>query len=370
MIIYSIIAIAILCGIIIWTNPHIINLICNTISNKHKQETLLYNIVKATHPRPLSPAYKNPKKLDPVTLQKIKDSQTLSFLIVKDEKIIFEQYYDSHPGSKILSFSAAKSIIGLMIGIALDNVMLRSLDQTVATFFPELKISPEVKIRDLLTMSSGLKWNEHFRNPFADVVKAFYTNDLWNVVKHTRSIYPPGKQFSYRCINTILLGLILEKASEMSVSNFTQKYLWTPIGAEFDALWAVDAYGVPKTFCCIYATARDYAKVGLTLLNKGFFNGQQIVSSDYINQMTTPATYLHDKKGNTVDYYGFHIWITNYNGMTVPYFRGMFGQYVFILPEKNAVIVRLGKKQILPTFNQIPQDVKFYLSAGLQVING
>ncbi len=367
MIIYWIITIALVCGIIIWTNPHIVGIICSTICNKHQQ--LLYNIVKATNPKPLLRLPTKSKKLDPSIIQKIKDSKTLSFLVVKDRQIILEQYYDSQPGSKILSFSAAKSIIGLMIGIALDKGMLHSLDQTVVTFFPELKISPKVKIRDLLTMSSGLKWNENFRNPFADVVKAYYTNDLWNVVKHTRSIFPPGKQFSYKCINSILLGLILEKASGMSLSNFTQKFLWTPIGAEFDALWAVDAHGVPKTFCCIYAAARDYAKVGLTLLNKGFFNGQQIVSSDYIGQMTTAATYLHDKQGNTVDYYGFHIWITKYNGMTVPYFRGMFGQYVFILPKKNAVIVRLGKKRVLPGFNQTPQDVEFYLSAGLQVID-
>ncbi len=349
-------------------NPHILNILFYKVKEKKRTKSSQYSIVKATKPSPLPQAQAYPYPVEEETAKKFRESQTLAFLVIKDGHILTEQYYQSEPSKKILSFSAAKSIIAILIGIALDKGMLESLTQKIAPFFPQLRLAPDITIRDLLTMSSGLKWSEKFLNPFSDVVRAFYSDDLWRIVKRTKSIYPTGKQFSYKCINTILLGLILEKVSQIPVNQFTQKYLWEPMGAEYDALWAKDKKDIQKTFCCIYATARDYAKVGLILLNNGYYNGKQIVSEHYVRQMLSPATYLTDKFGKQVDYYGFQTWIMHYNGMTIPYFRGMFGQYVFILPQKNAIIVRLGERHTLPTMNQDPTDAELYIKAGLQAI--
>ena len=119
----------------------------------------------------------------------------------------------------------------------------------------------------------------------------------------------------------------------------------------------------------MYATARDFAKIGLLLLNKGFYNNKQIVSKFYIEQMLTPATFLKDKNGDIVDYYGLHIWFTKFKGQIIPYIRAMHGQYVFILQKQNSIIVRLGQKRSLKMIDHTPDDVFIYLDAAWDIIH-
>ncbi len=295
--------------------------------------------------------------------------KTSAFIVIQDGKILYEKYFSISDTDKIKSFSVAKSILSLLIGIAIDRGFIPSVAQKIKPYFPDMDLSDSITIRDLLTMSSGLKWNENFDNPFSDVVKAFYTDNLKPLINKTKSVYPPGKQFSYKCINSILLGQILEKASGMSVTDFAYKYLWQPLGSESDALWSTDKNGIVKVFCCFYATPRDYARLGMLILNGGVINGNVIVSKDYLDQMISPALYLRDNTGDSVYYYGYHIWITRYRGLTIPYMQGMFGQYVFIIPEKNAVVVRLGEKRSRQMVHHTPIDVEIYLNAAFDILN-
>ncbi len=367
---YIIVTLILILATIFVLNPHLLNLLRFVTSNIEHYKVFPYIHIKSHQPQPIQKSQYFPVKIpDPVLAQKIKENKTLAFLVIKDNQLITEEYFGIDQNTLIYSFSAAKSVLSVLTGIAIDKKILNSLDQPVAPFFPDLKLFPKLTIRHLLTMSSGLKWNEAFRNPFSDVIKAFFTTDLWQVVKNTKSIYPPGTQFSYKCINSILLGMILAKAAQTPLNEFIEKHLWTPMGAEHDALWITDKKGIVKSFCCLYATARDYAKFGLVLLNKGQFNGNQIVSQQYIQQMLTPASNLHDKNGDPVDYYGLHIWFTHYRGKTIPYIRGMFGQYIFILPEENAIFVRLGSKHKITTGNQTPQDAFLYLDTGYKILD-
>ncbi len=354
--------------IIFLTNPHLINLVLEFSTQNNHKPISSFQTVKANFPKPLPLAPNYPLNIRPELEKQLEEHKTLALLIIKDNQLLVEKYYRIKQEDKVLSYSISKSILSMLIGIAIDNGMIQSLDQKVISFIPELNLSQDLKIKHLLTMSSGLKWNETFMNPFSDVVKAYYGNDLWKIISSTKSVFRPGQQFSYKCINTILLGIILERTSGMTVSDFTQKYLWDQIGAEFDAFWDTDNKGLTKTFCCFHATARDYAKLGLILLNKGFFNGKQIISNNYVNQMLTPAINVAKKHGDRKIRYGLHIWIKEYNGLTIPYMRGMFGQYIFIIPEKKSVIVRLGKKQLLPDLGQSPDNENLYIQTGLDII--
>jgi len=350
--------------------PHFINFLQFGLPKTDHYTAFPYKTIKALRPQLLQTSSIYPITIkNQQTLTQFKDYKTLAFLVIKNQHLLTEEYFNISFEEKINSFSASKSILSILIGIAIDQQAIKSLDQKVAPFFPELVLSEQLTIRHLLTMSSGLKWNENFLSPLSDVAIAYYTNNLWKQVKKTKSIYPPGQRFSYKCLNSILLGQIIERATNIPIYQFAEKYLWTPIGAEYNAFWTTDKYNITKTFCCLYATARDFAKIGLLLLNKGFYNNKQIVSKFYIEQMLTPATFLKDKNGDIVDYYGLHIWFTKFKGQIIPYIRAMHGQYVFILQKQNSIIVRLGQKRSLKMIDHTPDDVFIYLDAAWDIIH-
>ena len=158
--------------------------------------------------------------------------------------------------------------------------------------------------------------------------------------------------------------------TKKSLAENANEYLWQPLGAESDAIWSTDKNGMEKSFCCINATARDFARLGQMVLQHGKWDSVQVIDSNYIKAMTTPASYLKDEKGNTCDWYGYQTWMINYKGHQIPYFRGILGQFIFVVPDENMVIVRLGKK-----IKRDPDDPKYqnddirnYIEAGLQVI--
>lgn len=289
--------------------------------------------------------------------------RTSAYLVVKNDSILFEQYWLGFDKDSVMnSFSVSKTIVSLLVGIAIGEGKIDSINQKVSDYLPEFKNSKyTLRIVDLLTMSSGLSWNEDFANPMSDVVMAYYGTDLDSLIKSVKITDEPGKKWKYQCGNTILLSLILEKATGIAIYKYAQEKLWKPIGATNNAYWGKDKpNGLTKAFCCFYATPRDFAKLGLIVLNKGMYNGKQIVPKEYINAMVEPASWLKNKK-KKVDYYGLHIWKVKYHHDYIPYFSGMFGQYIFIFPKQNAVVVRFGEMinelRILPE----PPDVPLYL---------
>ena len=279
--------------------------------------------------------------------------KTKAFLVIKDDNIVYEKYWENHSIETVSnSFSMAKTIVSLLLGIALEEGKIKSIDEKVSNYLPSFHRNSrnEISIRHLLTMSGGFDWEESGINPLSETAEAYYGTNLKRLVTTQRVVENPGKVFHYQSGNTQLLSMIIEKATGMTISKYAESKLWKKIGAESNAYWSLDDEGGDeKAFCCFYATARDFAKLGRLVLNKGIWKGEQVVSEKYITEMSSPAMELITEDGLTNLVYGYQIWIYNQNNNPVLYFRGLLGQYIFILPNENTIIVRLGEK-IEPNF--------------------
>lgn len=299
---------------------------------------------------PLSASY-NRIRLTPELDSTNKLLETVAFLILKNDSLIYEEYQDQYPAQALSnSFSMAKTMIGLMIGIAIQEGKIKSIDQPVGDFLPEFSKDGKEKItiKHLLSMSSGLDWVEGYSSPLSPTTEAYYGTDLAGLVLNLKMKEEPGKYFRYQSCDTQILAFLLEKATGKHVSDYFHDKIWEPIGAENKAEWSLDKKnGMEKSYCCIFSNARDYARLGKLALHQGNWNGNQIIPQDYFKQAITPSTSLIDEDTDKpVDFYGFQWWlIPRYRGNDIYYARGILGQYIIMIPEKNVVIVRLGKKR-------------------------
>ncbi|MBS9768538.1 MAG: serine hydrolase [Flavobacteriaceae bacterium] len=314
----------------------------------------------------------NLQKLSKENLDYLKKYKTTAFLVIQDNEIIYEKYWKECSDSTLSNlFSATKSIVSLLIGIAIDEGKISSLEDKIGNYIPEFANDERgnISIRNLLTMSSGLDWDEQYTSPLSVTTQAYYGNNLRELVTNQKIATQAGKSFKYLSADTQLLAYIVEKATGKSVSEYAQEKIWKPIGAEHQALWSKDAKnGDIRAFCCFHTNAKDIARIGQLILNKGKWNDQQIVSEKYIKDATTPAKDLVDENGKTVDFYGYQWWILHLNNMEIPYMRGHLGQYIFSIPEKNAVIVRLGE-EVDEEVGQITTDIPEYVRMALPLLN-
>ena len=287
-------------------------------------------------------------KLTKSDLEYHEKMDTKAFLIFQGDTLIYEKYWDEHHDKTVSnSFSAAKSVIGMLVGIAIEEGKINSVDDLAGDYIPEFKKNgrEKITIRHLLTMSAGFDWVESGKNPLSEAAEGYYGTDLYGLVTRLRVIEKPGIKFNYQSGNTQILGFIIEKATGKSINEYAAEKLWIPLGARNDAFWSLDKEGGDeKAFCCMYATARDYALLGQLILNEGFYNGAQIVPEWYMKKMLeTPNMSTKEKVPNMR--YGWHTWIYKNRGNPVYYCRGLMGQYMIAIPHKNRVIVRLGTKR-------------------------
>jgi CubicO group peptidase (beta-lactamase class C family) len=272
----------------------------------------------------------------------LKDNNTVAFLIIQNDSIQYEHYWGKYDETSIVpSFSMAKSITSMLIGCAIGDSLIRSVDEPVTNYIPELKKNgfDKVTIEHLLQMTSGLKFNEGYFNPFGKVATFYYGTNLRKAIRKLKLRTAPGQQFDYVSGNTQLLGLILERAlKNRTVSSYLEEKIWQPLEMEFDASWSLDRKkdGLEKTFCCINARARDYAKIGRLYLNKGRWKDQQIVPEEWVSQSTKP-----DTSRGSAWYYQYQWWLPTQTGDFMA--QGILGQYIYVHPKKNLIIVRLGK---------------------------
>jgi len=314
----------------------------------------------------------NSLKLSKEELDYFNEFGTVAFLVVKDTALLFEAYWDGYgTNSYSNSFSMAKSIISLLVGCAVEDGYIHSLDDPISKYLPELKAGDSVTIRNLLTMSSGLSWDESYSSLFSQTTKGYYGSNLPKLVLSQISLEKPGKYFEYRSGDTQLLSLIVERATGKTLSDYVSERIWSKIGAEHNALWCLDRKnGVEKAFCCFNSNARDFARFGQLVLNNGSWNGKQIIPLDYLHQAVQPATYLKDSEtGKPCSFYGYQWWILDLDGYHVIYARGLNGQYIFAIPQLNSVIVRLGHKRSTVRIDGTPEDVYKYIRLGIQIIN-
>jgi len=314
----------------------------------------------------------NKVKISDSSLAHFSEFGTIAFLVIKNDSILHEEYWDGYSDSSYSnSFSMAKSIVSLLIGCALDEGKIKSLDQPITDYIADYK-GPEyekITIKDLLTMSSGLNWDEAYSSAFSITTKAYYGNDLPGLVASLEPIEEPGKVHRYKSGDTQILSMIVEKATGKHLAEYASEKLWKPLGAEHSALWSLDKEdGNEKAYCCFNSNARDFARIGQMLLDSGQFNGKQIVSKEYIRHATSPAVWLKDDKGKSCNYYGYQTWMITYKGMKINYARGILGQYIFVIPDKHAVIVRLGHKRSEVYAGIVPTDVFIFLDAALSLL--
>ncbi|MCX7727897.1 MAG: beta-lactamase family protein [Bacteroidia bacterium] len=274
----------------------------------------------------------------------LQDNKTVAFLIIHNDTIQYEQYFWGYNEDNIVpSFSMAKSVVSILVGCAIDEHLIQSVNEPITNYIPELKKNgfEKVTIRHLLQMTSGIKFKENYFNPFGDAAAFYYGKNLRKKVLKMQLKHEPGKKFEYASGNTQLLAMVLERAlKEKTITEYLQEKIWIPLGMEYDASWSIDQRknGMEKAFCCLNARARDFAKIGRLYLHQGEWNGNRIVSANWV----TESTKIDTTEGS-VSYYQYQWWLPTPGKDFLA--DGFLGQYIYVYPEKKLVIVRLGKKQ-------------------------
>ena len=297
--------------------------------------------------------------------------ETVAFLIIKNDSLRFEKYWEGYDENSVTnSFSMAKTFTGILVGIAIKEGKIKNVDQPVGDFLPEFKDGENAKltIRHLLTMSSGINFDEDYANPLAYPAAAYYGSDLRKLTLKYKVTEEPGKVFKYLSGNTALLGFIIEKVTGKKLGEYMSEKLWIPMGAKNNAYWGMDNNDMEKAYCCFNSNARDFARFGYLFLNNGNWHGKELVAEEYVKQSIAPAS-LTDENGKPNDKYGYAWWIIHHKGHNIFYARGILGQYVFVIPDRNMIVVRLGKKRDKQEGDEHPRDVFVYLDAALQMEN-
>lgn len=307
----------------------------------------------------------------PASLEKnFSDLGTVAFVVIKNDSLIHEQYWDGYnEDSHSNSFSMAKTFVGILIGAAIDEGKIKSLDQPIGDFLPEFKEgnNSKITIKHLLTMSSGINFDEDYVNPLAYPAQAYYGTEIKELTLGYQAQDEPGKTFKYLSGNSELLGMIIEKATGKTLSDYMSEKLWKPLGAKNAAKWSLDHKdGMEKAYCCFNSNAPDFARIGQLYLDSGKWNGSQLINQDFVLNSTIPAD-LADEGGRN-QRYGYAWWlIPDYKIKGIYYARGILGQYILCIPEKDMVVVRLGKKREKPSGNETPKDVMYYLDAAIEM---
>ncbi|MCA9735411.1 MAG: serine hydrolase [Deferribacteres bacterium] len=288
-------------------------------------------------------------------------TQTTSFIIIQNDTIRYEKYFNGHNRESIAtSFSVAKSFVSTLVGKAIEEGYIKSVNDPITKYIPELLTRDpafrEIKIKDLLKMSSGLRYEESSGD---DDVITYYHPDLKRAALEEAEIMEkPGNHFLYNNYNPLLVGIILERTTGKTVSKYLEDKIWKPIGMEYSASWSLDSKdkGFEKMESGLNARAIDFAKFGQLFLKKGIWQGRQIISSQWINEATQPgneeSSYYPDGDffNSVGGYYRYFWWgLKRVNGLNDFFALGNKGQYIYVSPQKNLVIIRNGVEYGIPS---------------------
>jgi CubicO group peptidase (beta-lactamase class C family) len=307
--------------------------------------------------------------------ENLKNTHTASFLVIKNDSIVYEKYFDGFTRQSLFpSFSVAKSFVSTLVGIAYEEGKIKSLQAPITNYLPELlktdKRFGDITIQHLLDMRSGIKWSEGGYGLKDDAIKLGFRPNMWKYIKKIKIDTAPKDDSEYKSINTMLLGIIIKRAMGKNLVAYLQEKIWQPLGMETAATWNTDKKGLPITYGGLNATARDFAKLGSLFLKQGSWNGKQIISKQWINnsvhedtmfayngyrnQWWGESAYSYFK--DSVEAAQFKNSHTNSskihktkNGLFYVanqtnnfYAQGILGQFVYVVPDKNIVIVRTG----------------------------
>ncbi|WP_299367464.1 serine hydrolase [Winogradskyella sp.] len=296
-----------------------------------------------------------------------KDWGTIAYVIIKNDSIWFEEYYDGfEENSKSNSFSMAKSYVSGMMFKAIQDGYIKSLDQPICDFLPafcEGKAS-KTTVGDLSSMASGTNWDERYYSPFSITTRAYFDDNLAKVSNGLKVVNEPGQDFKYASGDTQMLAMVIEKATGKKLYKYLEESFWKPLGSENDVLWQVDSDGhdLVKAYCCIAGSAKDFARFGKLFKNHGKWNGKQIIDSAYVAKSITPRFPESPE-------YGYGWWMKDVNGKNFKMMRGHLGQYVIIQPEDNVIIVRLGhQKSPDAGIGKFTSDITLYIEEAYKML--
>lgn len=268
----------------------------------------------------------------------LEKSPTLSFMVIRNDSILYERYFDNYnETSEVTSFSVAKTFVGMLIGIAIKEGYIGSADDYITKYFPELDSTKfgKITVQHLLNQTSGIK--------FPSIATMYYSKNLKEIIPKMKVRTAPGVEFRYENGNAQLLGWLLERTTRRTLPELLSTKIWSKINTENDLYWSLDSKEgqCVKAFCCLNGTTRDFAKFGRLLLNRGNWNGSQVIPKEWMdNTINNRST----KNGAHIRYRN-QMWFSNVAGGC--YFAcGLYGQYLYICPAKNIIIVKFSRKNL------------------------
>ena len=322
---------------------------------------------KSTSPQPW-PIHKDYNNLpETENLKKIHaELGTVAYLIIKNDSIWHEKYYQGYKkNSYSNSFSMAKSIVSATMGKAIQNGYFESIDDKVSSYVNGYSdgLAEKLTIGDLSSMASGLDWNESYTDVFGVTARSYISSELNELIKSRAIVEEPGKSFKYYSASTQLLSIVIEEATQNKISTLVQDWFLEPLGFENNSLWQIDGKknNTVKAYCCFNSNARDFARFGKLYKDFGKWNGVQILDSSFVAKSIKPRF----KKSPE---YGYGFWLGKINENDFFAMRGILGQYVIVVPERNIIVVRLGKKN-LEKNNYRPKDFDVYLTEALKMFD-
>jgi CubicO group peptidase (beta-lactamase class C family) len=275
----------------------------------------------------------------------LEQTDTAAFLVIKDDILLYEKYFNGYDhNSTVTSFSMAKSFDSALVGIAIAEGYIDSVEDPITKYVQELadkdRRYQNITLRNLLTMSSGIRYEE-FSLPWTDDATTYYSPDLRQAATSSAIIADPGKKFHYNNFNPLLIGLVLERTTRQHVATYLADKIWKPLGMEAPGSWSLDseASGFEKMESGINGRAIDFAKFGRLFLNNGNWNGKQVISRSWVDESTRLDT-LSDPAAH----YQYFWWINpGASGKHHFFAAGKHGQYIYVVPELNLMMLRFGK---------------------------
>ena len=316
----------------------------------------------------------NKTPLNSATLSYLQQYKSAAFLVAKDGKLLHETYFSPYTeSSRTNSFSVAKTITTMQVGLAVQQGLIPSFDTPITQFLPEFAGNArgaKATISQLSAMKAGHDWTENYKLPFNVTTDLYFGKNAEKLVLNQDFEREPGTAYEYSSGSTQLLGVVLKRAiqkknPQSNVSEHLSQSLWQPLGMEKDAIYTLDRAGedggMERTYCCIFATARDFAKLGQLLLQDGQWGGKQLLEKAFVERMRKP---------DLQPYYGHSLWMDWTYKHPFYSLQGHQGQYVIVVPSLQLVVVRVGQfrnKALLGPNQRIPLEVYNFVDEAVRL---
>jgi len=320
----------------------------------------------------------NKEPLNSTMQSYLQQYKSAAFLVAKNGKLFHETYFSPYTeNSKTNSFSMAKTVTTMQVGLAVQQGLIPGFDAPITQFLPEYANNArgaKATISQLSAMKAGHDWTENYKLPFNVTTDLYYGKDAEKLVLNQGFEREPGTEYEYSSGSTQLLGVILKRAIQKknpqsnqssNISEHLSQSLWQPLGMEQDAIYTLDRPsiegGMERTYCCIFATARDYAKLGQLLLQDGQWGGKQLLDKAFVERMRKP---------DLQPYYGHSLWMDWAYKHPFYSLQGHQGQYVIVVPSLQLVVVRVGQyrnKAVLGPNGRIPLELYSFVDEAVRL---